>query len=138
MWVNGDYRNGISVMDRLRPVSGSPEDRRRDEWLAQPIASQRDVADGRASRLAPRPGSGLSEAARGALGHWLNISNSKIARYQVITPTAWNASPMDDNNQPGPIEQALVGTPVAEYELSRSNCSAWCIRSIRVWPVPST
>ena len=55
---------------------------------------------------------GLSEAARGALGHWLGIRNSRIDRYQVITPTAWNASPKDDNNQPGPIEQALVGTPV--------------------------
>ncbi len=35
-------------------------------------------------------------------------------RYQVITPTSWNASPRDDQNQLGPLEQALIGTPVAD------------------------
>jgi hydrogenase large subunit len=33
---------------------------------------------------------GLTEAPRGALGHWLQISNGKISRYQIITP-CWNA-----------------------------------------------
>jgi hydrogenase large subunit len=59
-------------------------------------------------------GYGLTEAPRGALGHWVDISSSHISRYQVITPTAWNASPMDDAGQNGPIEQALLGTPVNE------------------------
>lgn len=61
-------------------------------------------------------GMGLTEAPRGALGHWIEISDSKISRYQVITPTNWNASPKDDNNLMGPIEQALIGTPVADPE----------------------
>ena len=43
----------------------------------------------------------------------MTISGSTINRYQVITPTNWNASPRDDMGQLGPIEQALVGTPVA-------------------------
>jgi hydrogenase large subunit len=30
-----------------------------------------------------------------------------------VVPTTWNASPRDDRGQPGAIEQALVGTPVA-------------------------
>lgn len=30
----------------------------------------------------------------------------------MITPTCWNASPRDDRGTLGPIEQALVGTPV--------------------------
>ena len=59
---------------------------------------------------------GLTEAARGALGHWITISGGTINRYQVITPTNWNASPRDDSGQLGPIEQALVGTPVADAE----------------------
>lgn len=59
-------------------------------------------------------GMGLTEAPRGALGHWIEISDSKISRYQIITPTNWNASPKDDNGQMGPIEQALIGTPVAD------------------------
>lgn len=61
-------------------------------------------------------GMGLTEAPRGALGHWIEISDSKISRYQIITPTNWNASPRDDNDLKGPIEQALMGTPVADPE----------------------
>jgi hydrogenase large subunit len=33
-----------------------------------------------------------------------------------VVPTTWNASPRDDKNQPGPIEQALIGTPVTDPE----------------------
>ena len=33
-------------------------------------------------------GSGLSEAARGALGHWLRIENGRIAQYQIVAPTS--------------------------------------------------
>jgi len=39
-----------------------------------------------------------------------------IDRYQILTPTNWNASPRDDSGQLGPIEQALVGTPVANIK----------------------
>lgn len=59
-------------------------------------------------------GMGLTEAARGALGHWINIKEGKIANYQVITPTSWNASPRDDRGQPGPIEQAITGTKIKD------------------------
>ena len=59
-------------------------------------------------------GMGLTEAARGALGHWVEIKEGKIANYQVITPTTWNASPRDDGEQPGPIEQAITGTKVKD------------------------
>ena len=61
-------------------------------------------------------GMGLTEAPRGALGHWMDIADSKIARYQVITPTNWNASPKDDLEQPGPIEQALAGLELYDAE----------------------
>jgi hydrogenase large subunit len=55
---------------------------------------------------------GLVEAARGSLGHWIELSGGKIARYQIIAPTTWNFSPRDANGVPGPLEQALVGTAV--------------------------
>jgi hydrogenase large subunit len=32
----------------------------------------------------------------------------------VITPTCWNASPRDGAGAPGPIEKALIGTPVKD------------------------
>ena len=57
-------------------------------------------------------GCGLTEGARGALGHWIKIEGRKIANYQLVVPTTWNASPRDEKGQPGPIEQALVGVKV--------------------------
>ncbi|HID05985.1 MAG TPA: nickel-dependent hydrogenase large subunit, partial [Armatimonadetes bacterium] len=48
--------------------------------------------------------------------HWIRIENGVIAQYTIISPTTWNASPKDDNDQRGPIEQALVGTKVRDPE----------------------
>lgn len=61
-------------------------------------------------------GAGLTEAARGSLGHWLRIENGKIANYQIIAPTTWNFSPRDATGTPGPLEQALEGAPVRPGE----------------------
>ena len=57
-------------------------------------------------------GEGLTDAPRGALGHWIRVKEKRIARYQVVSPTTWNASPRDERGVPGPIEQALQGTRV--------------------------
>lgn len=59
-------------------------------------------------------GIGLVEAARGALCHAIRIKGKKIENYQVITPSSWNISPKDDKDQPGPLEQALIGTRVKD------------------------
>lgn len=56
-------------------------------------------------------GVGLTEAARGSLGHWLRVENGRISHYQIISPTTWNFSPRDANGTPGALEQALAGTP---------------------------
>ncbi|MGB0663223.1 MAG: nickel-dependent hydrogenase large subunit [Pontibacterium sp.] len=61
-------------------------------------------------------GVGLIEAARGSLGHWLEVDKGKIKNYQIVAPTTWNFSPRDEQNQPGVLEQALVGAPVKEGE----------------------
>jgi hydrogenase large subunit len=61
-------------------------------------------------------GMGLVEAARGALGHWIEIKEHKIANYQCVVPTTWNASPRDDNGNPGPIEQAIIGTKIKDKD----------------------
>ncbi len=57
-------------------------------------------------------GIGLTEAARGTLGHWIIIEGSKIKNYQIVTPSTWNLSPRDSQDKPGPLEEALIGTPV--------------------------
>lgn len=61
-------------------------------------------------------GYGLTEAPRGALGHWIKIREGKIAHYQIITPSAWQASPRDSNNIRGPWEKALIGTEIRNPE----------------------
>ena len=61
-------------------------------------------------------GCGLTHAARGALGHWVTIEDGTISRYQIITPTGWNASPRCDAHLRGPMEQALIGTPVVDAD----------------------
>ncbi len=59
-------------------------------------------------------GVGLNDVPRGALGHWINVKNKKIANYQYVVPSTWNLCPRDANNKPGPIEEALIGTPLAD------------------------
>jgi Ni,Fe-hydrogenase I large subunit len=59
-------------------------------------------------------GFGPHEVPRGSLGHWVEITDGLISRYQAVVPTTWNAGPRDAQGQPGPYEQALVGTPVAD------------------------
>ncbi len=59
-------------------------------------------------------GMGLTEAPRGALGHWITVRNKKIANYQCVVPTTWFCGPRDDKGQKGPVEQALIGTPIAD------------------------
>ena len=61
-------------------------------------------------------GAGFHEAPRGSLGHWVHITNGKIANYQCVVPSTWNAGPRDAQGHPGPYEAALVGTPVAKPE----------------------
>jgi hydrogenase large subunit len=113
MTINGDYSGGVSVMDRHKA--------RAHEALkiAFAMRSWLDEMDGgpvfdTTYQQQSGSGAGLTEAPRGALGHWVQISNGQIAHYQVITPTCWNASPRDGNDVPGPMEQALIGTPVAD------------------------
>ncbi len=59
-------------------------------------------------------GVGMSEAPRGALAHWIVIRDGKIANYQLVVPSTWNASPRDAAGQRSSYEAALVGTPVAD------------------------
>jgi hydrogenase large subunit len=59
-------------------------------------------------------GFGLTQASRGALGHWVRIEDKKIQHYQIITPTAWNGSPRDSSGMRGPWEEALIGTPIKD------------------------
>ena len=47
------------------------------------------------------------EAPRGGLAHYIVIKDGKIANYQAVVPSTWNAGPRDPQNQPGAYEAAL-------------------------------
>ncbi|BAZ94656.1 hydrogenase 2 large subunit [Thiohalobacter sp. COW1] len=54
-------------------------------------------------------GVGFMEAPRGALAHWIVIEDEKIANYQAVVPSTWNAGPRDAEGNDGPYEAALAG-----------------------------
>jgi hydrogenase large subunit len=114
MWVNGDYDRGISVMDRhiARAEETLKIAEAMDGWLDQLQVDQSAYDDYFDQHSGV--GAGMSEAPRGALGHWIQVTDGKIDHYQVITPTCWNASPRDDQGVAGPMEQALMGTPIGD------------------------
>ncbi|MBN1442416.1 MAG: nickel-dependent hydrogenase large subunit [Planctomycetes bacterium] len=114
MWMSGHYDRGISVMDRnlSRAREALVVAQALGGWLDELVPGESPYAE----CFTPESGRGigLTEAPRGALGHWVQISEYLIVRYQLVTPTGWNASPRDDQNQPGALEQALLGTPVRD------------------------
>ena len=137
--IRGDYRKGISTMDRVvaRALEAKIIGASMEDWLEelepdQPIFTPFEVPQ-------EAEGVGLMGAMRGPLGHWLRIEKGRIAHYQIITPTAWNFSPRDDSGNKGPVEEALIGTPIADenqpIEIGRvirafdvcSSCSAHVI-----------
>jgi [NiFe] hydrogenase large subunit len=59
-------------------------------------------------------GVGLNDVPRGSLGHWIQIENRKIGNYQYVVPSTWNLGPRDAKGKLGPVEEALIGTPVAD------------------------
>jgi len=61
-------------------------------------------------------GFGYHEAPRGVLSHWTVINNGKIANYQCVVPTTWNAGPRDENDAVGPYEASLIDNPIADPE----------------------
>ena len=91
------------------------------EWVTclkpgEPVYTDYEIPD-------KAEGAGLSEAPRGALGHWIRIRDKKIDNYQLVVPTTWNASPKDANGNPGPMEQSIIGTQIKDednpYEIVR-------------------
>jgi [NiFe] hydrogenase large subunit len=59
-------------------------------------------------------GVGLNDVARGSLAHWIRIENKKIKNYQYVVPSTWNLGPRCAKGKLGPVEESLIGTPVAD------------------------
>ncbi|GFZ32264.1 Ni/Fe hydrogenase [Clostridium zeae] len=123
LWINGEYSRGISTLDRItarvleaKRICDIIESLL--EFLKPGVSTQQkldipQIADG----------VGLRDTTRGALGHWVEIENQKIKKYNIITPSGWNISPNDSKGNKGVIEKALIGAyvenPKAPLEIGR-------------------
>jgi hydrogenase large subunit len=112
-WIAGERRT-VSVLDRIIARARETEKmcRLAESWLDQIVPGAPSF---RPYTAPPQgEGTGLTDAMRGALGHWLKVDDAKVSHYQIVTPTTWNFSPRDARGQRGPVEEALIGTPVAD------------------------
>ncbi|MCP4105899.1 MAG: nickel-dependent hydrogenase large subunit [Desulfobacteraceae bacterium] len=75
-------------------------------------------------------GAGLTEAPRGALGHWIKIKEHKTDNYQCVVPTTWNCSPRDDRGNPGLLNRRLWGRRFLTIKI-RQRQLVWCVLLIR-------
>ncbi|OEH84925.1 hypothetical protein BHU72_06960 [Desulfuribacillus stibiiarsenatis] len=121
MWLNGDYRQGVSVMDRhvARMLEAKKIAHAMVRWVDNLRAEgQTDALDYNDAlhtlSAAKKMGVGLTEAPRGALVHFVSYENNTVNKYEIVTPTCWNASPKDSADLPGPIELALTGVQIAD------------------------
>lgn len=115
MWLAGVYQNGVSVMDRLmaRALETKEVADVAMTWARELIPDLPTIHW--VDNLPPEgEGAGLVDSMRGALAHWVQIQSSRIHTYRIITPSAWNLSPRDSAGIRGPVEEALIGTPVAD------------------------
>lgn len=116
LWMNGTYRNGVSAMDRIvaRMLEAKIMADALERWLGE--LEPNGACEAAVEIPYEAEGAGLTEAARGALGHWVKIRGGKIERYEAVVPTTWNASPLDGAGQHGPLETALLGLEVPDAD----------------------
>lgn len=117
LWMRGEYRRGISAMDRYmaRVLETKRVAELMRKWLKElepgkPTFQPFELPDKEVE------GVGFTGAMRGALAHWVRFKGDKILNYQIITPSAWFCSPRDDEGKRGPLEESLIGTPVADIQ----------------------
>lgn len=79
-----------------------------ESWLVTGFTKEAAFCETNRSVVSSK-GVGLVEAARGGLGHWIELEGERIKNFQVIAPTTWNFSPRDRDQVPGALEQALIG-----------------------------
>ena len=90
---------------------------RMESWIMELIAN---LKGGDAKTYEPYEmpdsgmGVGLNDVPRGSLGHWVEIKNKKIKNYQYVVPSTWNLCPRDAKGKMGPVEESLIGTPIAD------------------------
>ena len=110
--IRGDYKGRPSTMDRIyaRSLETLKIAEFIKEWLDKlqpgppPLNQNKEPIKEKVVAT--------SGAMRGALLHSAVIEGEEVKSYNVITPTTWNFSPKDRAGNPGPVENALIGTEI--------------------------
>ena len=111
--INGLYKGGTSTMDRImaRALETLLITELMQEWLEKlkpsseaPIKQNKDLIKDQVVAT--------NDAMRGGLLHSAKISDEEVIKYNIITPTVWNFSPKDQDGNPGPVENAVIGTEI--------------------------
>ena len=112
MILSGSYKNSISTMDRL--MARVLEGKKLCEKMFIILDAIEPIPAVQEKYIIPESaqGIGLCDAVRGALGHWTTIEKGVIKNCDIVTPTAWNLSPIDEMGQHGALESALIGTEI--------------------------
>lgn len=116
MLISGRYQGGHSCMDRI--IARMLE----TEIILQIMERMTDrielIPDSQRAYQIPLNGEGygLIDTTRGSLGHFLRIKDKVIDHYNIITPSNWNLSPRDAHGTLGVIENALLGTVIADVK----------------------
>ena len=90
---------------------------RMEQWMGELLAN---IKNGDTKTYEPYEmpdsgqGVGLNDVPRGALGHWIRIEDGKIGNYQYVVPSTWNLGPRCAAGKLSPVEEALIGTPIAD------------------------
>jgi hydrogenase large subunit len=116
MWINNEYTNGISTLDRT--MARVTEAKRLCDIVENLINKLKIMIVTQKKWEIPQnaSGVGLRDTSRGALAHWITIEDKKIKNYTIITPSGWNLSPEDSKGNKGVIEKALIGTYVEDVK----------------------
>ena len=125
---------GLVTTAQLQLFTARSEDTLQGHWKPSLSATQWQWPGGWVDSLVPdqscytykripkqiSTGFGLTEAPRGALGHWIKIEGRKVAKYQCVVPSTWNFSPSTDGGTtPGPVEQSLIGSTIGSDATSQ-------------------
>ncbi|MTI59316.1 MAG: nickel-dependent hydrogenase large subunit [Firmicutes bacterium] len=111
--INGFYKGRTSTMDRVmaRSLETLLICELMQEWLTKlkpsaeaPIKQNQQLIKGKVIAT--------NDAMRGALLHSARINDEEVVKYNIITPTVWNFSPKDQYGNPGPVENAMIGTVI--------------------------